>query len=114
MNYTGPSAISGGILPGVTVPFVGFTVGDVQADTPPAGQGFLTVGSLQGQSFVDKELLVLRGGIQLLWDTSGTVNNLRRYNLGGLGGWTFEGGLVFNNGEQYQIFIIGINTTVQV
>lgn len=114
--YNGPpsSSSSGGSNPpGVTVPFIGFAVDDGQAGSPTNGQTFLRLASLQGQSLVDVQLLVIREGIQLLWDTPVAVNDIRRYNSGGLGGWTFEGGLTFNTGERYQIFIIGTNTTVE-
>lgn len=114
MNYAGPIANATAVLPGVTIPFVGFAVDDGQVGSPVNGQSSLIVSTLQGQSLVDKELLVLREGIQLLWNTAVSVNNIRRYNTGLMGGWTFEGGLVFLSGERYQIFIIGVNTTIEV
>lgn len=114
--YGGSSgaATGGGNLPGVTVPLVAFTVGDAQAGTPVNGQTSLKVASLQGQSLFNKQLQVVREGIDLNWNTPGVVNDIRRYNSGGLGGWTFEGGLFFATGERYQIYIVGINNTIQV
>lgn len=112
--YDTPATDSGGSNPpGVTIPFIGFAVDDGQAGSPVNGQTALTLATLQGQSLVDKELLVIREGIQLLWNTAVDTNNIRRYNSGGLGGWTFEGGFIFLSGERYQIFIIGTNTTAQ-
>jgi len=114
ITYGGPLVdTNGGNPPGVTIPFIGFRVGDGQAGTPVNGATFLRLASLQGQPLVNMQLLVIREGIQLLWNTAVDVNDLRRYNSGGLGGWTFEGGLTFNTGERYQIFIIGTNTTVE-
>lgn len=115
ISYNRPSVdTNGGNPPGVTDPFIGFTVGDGQTGTPVNGQTFLHVASLQGQSLVNKRILVVREGIYLNWNTPGTVNELRRYNSGGLGGWTFEGGFFFITGERYQIYIIGTDTTVEV
>jgi hypothetical protein len=114
ITYNGPAAASsGGNPPGVTNPFMGFAVGDGQDGSPSDGQTTLQVATLVGQPIADTELLVIREGIQLLWNTAVAVNNIRRFNSGGLAGWTFEGGLSFQAGERYQVFIIGINTTVE-
>jgi hypothetical protein len=116
ITYNGPTAAASGGSnpPGVTDPFIGFAVDDGQAGSPVNGQTFLRLASLQGQSLVDKQLLVIREAIQLIWNTPVAINNIRRYNSGGLGGWTFEGGLFFISGERYQLFIIGTNTTIQL
>jgi hypothetical protein len=117
ITFTAPSSASssgGGGIPGVTVPFVAFAVGDGQAGSPVNGQTSLKLATIQGQSLVNVELLVIREGIQLLWDSPVAVNDIRRYNSGGLGGWTFEGGFSFQTGERYQLFWIGINSTIQV
>lgn len=110
----GSSSSGGGGIPGVTVPFVAFAVGDGQAGSPINGQTSLKLASIQGQSLVNVQLLVIREGIQLLWDSPVAVNDIRRYNSGGLGGWTFEGGISFQTNERYQVFWIGINTNIQV
>lgn len=113
---TGPFAgggSGGGSLPGVTVPLVSFVVGDGQVGTPAAGSSSLEVASMQGQSLFNKQLLVVREGIELLYSTAVQVRNIRRYNSGGLGGFVFEQGLTFAQGEGYDIYIIGINNTVQ-
>jgi hypothetical protein len=115
ISYNGPStASSGGSSPTFANYFMGFAVGDGQDGSPVDGQTSLKVATLVGQPITNTELLVIREGIQLLWNTAIAVNNIRRFNSGGLAGWTFEGGLSFQAGERYQVFIIGINTTVQV
>jgi hypothetical protein len=117
ISYDTPAAAgsSGGTNPpGVTVPFMAFAVDDGQVGSPVNGQTSLKLATLQGESMVDVQLLVIREGIQLLWNTNVAINNIRRYNSGGLGGWTFEGGLFFLSGERYQIFIIGTNPIVQI
>lgn len=110
----GSSSSGGGGIPGVTIPFVAFAVGDGQTGSPVNGQTSLKLATIQGQSLVNVELLVIREGIQLLWDSPVAVNDIRRFNSGGLGGWTFEGGFSFQTGERYQLFFIGINNTIQV
>lgn len=110
----GSSSSGGGGIPGVTIPFVAFAVGDGQAGSPVNGQTSLKLATIQGQSLVNVQLLVIREGIQLLWNSPVAVNDIRRFNSGGLGGWTFEGGFSFQTGERYQLFFIGINNTIQV
>lgn len=106
----------GGVLPGVTVPLVSFTVGDGQAGTPANNSTVLAAASIQGQSIVDKQLLVIRGGIPLLWDSAVEIRQIRRYNSAGLGGFSFEAasGLYFATGDQYDIYITGVNSTTQI
>lgn len=105
----------GGSLPGVTVPLVSFDIGDGQAGTPASATTSLEVAALQGQSLYNKELLVIREGIELKYSTPVTVQDIRRYNSAGLGGFVFEpaSGLSFQTGEHYDIYIIGINNTIQ-
>jgi len=104
----------GGNLPGVTIPFVDFTIGDGQAGTPANGTTVFSVASFSGQSLFNKQLLVAREGILLNWNTLVQANGeIRRYNSGGLGGFTWEGGGFFSTGERYQIYIIGVNATIQ-
>lgn len=109
------AAGGGGSLPGVTVPFIDFTIGDGQTGTPVNGSTVFAVASFAGQSLLNKQLLVLREGIALNWNTLVQNNGeIRRYNSGGLGGFTYQGGLFFATGDRYQIYIIGINNTIQV
>lgn len=106
----------GGNPPGVTVPFVDFTIGDGQAGTPLGGATFWRVPTFQGQPIFNMQLLVIREGIPINWNTPVATNgDIRRYNSGGLGGfsWQVAGGQFFA-GERYQIYIIGQNTTIQV
>lgn len=111
MNNSG----GGGGLPGVTDPFIDFTVGDGQAGTPVNLATFFRVASFSGQSLANKRLLVIREGIALNYNTPVQANGeIRRYNSGGLGGFTFQGGLFFSTGDRYQIYIIGVDNTVQV
>lgn len=107
---------SGGGLPGVTDPFVSFDIGDGQPGTPANGATSLKVSTLQGQSLVNKRLLVIREGIELKYSTPVTVQDIRRFNSGGLGGFVFEpaSGLSFQTGEHYDIYIIGIDNNIQV
>jgi hypothetical protein len=117
ITYNTPSSSGGGSLPGVTVPLISFTVGDGQAGTPVDGSTALVVATLQGQSLVDKQLLVVREGIELKYSSMGSVQNIKRYNSGGLGGFYFDPAaafpLAFYNGEHFDVFITGINSTVQ-
>jgi len=93
-----------------------FAVGDGQVGTPVDGQTSLTLASMQGQSLVNVQLLVIREGIALNWNSAVQTNDIRRYNHAGLGGFSFEAatGLKFFNGERYMIYILSINTTDQV
>lgn len=112
ITYTGVASSAG--LPGVTDPFVDFTVGDGQPGSPNNGDTFWTVASFQGQSIFNKRLLVIREGIALNWNTPVAANGeIRRYNSGGLGGWTFQGGLFFFAGDRFQVYIIGVNTKIE-
>lgn len=114
--YNGLKANSGGGggLPGVTDPFVNFTVGDGQSGSPVNGQVALTLTSFNGQNLVNKRILWIREGIALNYNTSVAANGeIRRYNSGGLGGFTFEGGLSFQTGERYSGYIIGVDNTIQ-
>lgn len=89
-----------------------FVAGDGQAGSPAIGTNTLQVPALQGQSIINKQLLVIREGIALMWDQpDGTLGQIRRYNTGGNAGWTFEGALVFNAGERYDVYITSINST---
>jgi len=113
ITYSGPASGSGN-LPGVTVPFIDFAVGDGQPGSPVDGDTTLIATTLQGQNIVNKQLLVIREGVQLLYNTAVDTNQIRRYNTGGQGGFSFESGEgpgAFFNGERYQIFITGTNNT---
>jgi hypothetical protein len=112
LNYTAPPILNQAtnILPGVTAQLCSFAVGDGQ-DGVPAGGTSLQVVTLCGQNIVNKQLLVLREGIELIWDSAVQVNMIRRYNHAGFGGWNFEAvsGLSFQTGERYDVYIIGNN-----
>ena len=109
-----PGGSSGG-LPGVTVPAITFTVGDGQVGTPLAGTNSIELPTLQGQSLFNKQLIVVRAGIELPYGSAVRVNVIRRYNNAGNGGFVFEpaSGITFQNGDQYDIYIIGVNNTIQ-
>lgn len=99
--------------PAVSIPII-FTIGDGQAGTPIAGTNSIFAPSLQGQSLANKQLLVLRNGIQLEYTNGVTHLDIIRHNNGTNAGFTFDAAgsnLTFQTGENYQIFIIGINTT---
>ena len=84
-----PGGGSGPPLPGVTVPLITFAIGDGQAGTPANGATSLEVATLQGQSLFNKQLLVIREGIELVWSSAVQANIIRRFNSGGLGGFVF-------------------------
>ena len=114
INYQEPvSDSSSGNLPGVTIPMVSFAVGDGQDGVPVDGATFIKATTLCGQNIVDKQLGVCREGIWFLWNSAVQVMQMRRFNSGGLGGWTFEAGQLFVGGERYNVFILGINNTVE-
>lgn len=93
---------------------ISFEIGDGQAGTPANGDTSLEAAAIQGQSLVNVNLLVIREGIELVYSSAVTVNQIRRYNHGGQGGFVFEaGGLSFQTGERYDIYVVGSNTTDQ-
>lgn len=100
--------VAAAIPPGMVTP-VFFTIGDGQAGTPAAGTSTLHIPAL-----ADKEVLVLRNGIQLQYSDGITVLQIKRFNDHTNGGFTFEAasGLTFQAGENYQLFPIGLNTTL--
>jgi hypothetical protein len=118
MNYTGPT-VSGGGLPGVTVPVLTFYVGGPGTDTPVDGQTQFRFSTFQGQSLVNKQLLVLREGIELVYadgPTPAAAHQISRYNDGTLGGFDFNtavGPGQFSAGDRYDIFIVGVNNTIE-
>jgi hypothetical protein len=111
----GPPAGSGSVNPpGVTDPFVDFTVGDGQTGSPNDGDTFWRVATFDGQQIFNKRLLVIREGIALNWNTPVASNGeIRRYNSGGLGGFTWESSGPFIGGQRYQIYIVGTDTTIE-
>lgn len=94
---------------------ISFTVGDGQAGTPVAGTTVLNAANLQGQSITDKNLLVSRNGILLKYTTPATNNDIIRLNTTGVsGGFQFDAAgsnLQFENGDDYDIYVVGINTS---
>jgi hypothetical protein len=117
INYQEPVFTAGGTPgPAGLNTVITFTVGDGQAGSPVDGQTSLILASIQGQSLVNVQLLVIREGIALNWNSAVQIKDIRRYNHGGLGGWTFEAasGLKFFNGEFFMLFILSVNNTDQV
>lgn len=94
--------------PGIVAPLI-FTIGDGKAGTPANGATALHLPTL-----VNKELLVLRNGIQLQYFDGVTHLQIIRFNDGVNGGFDFDvtSGLFFATGDSYQIFPIGANTTI--
>jgi hypothetical protein len=106
---------SGPNPPGVSDPFVNFTVGDGQAGSPNNGDTFWRVASFQGQAIFGMRILFMKEGIGLNYNTPVTANGeIRRYNSGGLGGFTWEGVGMFFTGERYAGYIIGVDPTIEV
>lgn len=100
--------------PGIVKPII-FTIGDGQAGTPLNGTTSLHAPSVQGQSIVDKTLLVIREGIPLDYSSTTVPAQIIRFNDGTDGGFDFDpaSGLSFVTGESYNIFVIGANTTIE-
>lgn len=98
--------------PGMVTPIT-FTIGDAQPGTPANGATALSTPALQGQSLVNKTLLVIREGIVLMYSDADDARQIVRINTaGGDGGFSFDpaSGLSFQTGESYQILTIGTNT----
>lgn len=102
--------------PPTVTKIISFDVGDGQTDVPVNGDTSLELPSLLGQSLVNQNLLVIREGIELKYSSAVTTKDIRRYNHGGNGGFVFEGasGLSFQEGEHYDIYAVGFNSTDQV
>lgn len=114
MKYQGPEPNgSGGGLPGVTVPLVTFTVGSGDPGVPNNGDKAWHVGTFEGQDLTNKQLLVVREGIPVLWNTTSTVGDIQRFNNGTTAGFDWTGILAFQGGERFQIYITGINDTIE-
>jgi len=118
MKYTPPNDVPGGIFPGVSAPLCSFYVGDGQDGVPVNGQTQLRVVTLCGQNIVNKQLLVLREGIELMYADGpdpATEHQISRYNNGGLGGFdmnTNVGPGSFVGGDRFDVFITGTNFTI--
>lgn len=106
--------------PAMTIPII-FTVGDGQADTPANGSSSLVLANFGGILMGDKEFIVIRNGILMQYSNIITPLQIIRKNTGATGGFIMDpapGGdplaaLTFQNGDSYQIFPIGINTTIE-
>lgn len=100
--------VAAAIPPGMTVPII-FRVGDGQAGTPAVG-----VTTFRRAALADKEVLVLRNGIQLQYSDPATALQIIRFNDHTNGGFDFDpaSGLSFQNGDTYQMFPIGLNNTI--
>jgi len=103
-----------GAVPTFPAPAISFDVGDVGDGFPINGQTSLEVATLGGIPIANKQLLVVREGIALRY-SGAAVKDIRRFNSGGLGGFVFEpaSGLSFVTGEHYDIYIVGVDFTVQ-
>lgn len=94
---------------------ISFDVGDGQVGSPVDGDTQLHLATIQGQSLVNINLLVVREGIALRYSTPvPAIKDIKRFNSGGLGGFTFEpaSGLKFNAGEHYDIYVVGSNASI--
>lgn len=91
-----------------------FTIGDGQAGTPVAGTTSLHAMLLQGVNLANKTLLVVRETIPLDYSTSTVPAQIIRFNDGTNGGFDFDpaSGLSFQTGESYNIYVVGIDTTI--
>ena len=101
--------------PATSVKPILFTIGDGQADTPLANTNSIFVPSLQGQSIVNKQLIVFRNGVLLQYSNGITPLQIIRHNNGVDAGFTFDpaSGLTFQPIDSYQIFITGTNSTIE-
>lgn len=92
-----------------------FTVGDGQADTPASGSSSIVLADFMGIPMGNKQFIVFRNGIQLQYSDGITALQIVRKNTGATGGFEFDptSGLTFQNGESYQLFPIGQNTTIE-
>ncbi len=99
--------VAAAIPPGM-VPATLFTIGDGGPVTPVAGTT-----SFRLASFADKEVLVLRNGVQMQYFDGTTHLQIIRFNDHVNGGFDLDpaSGLTFQNGDNYQLFPIGLNTT---
>lgn len=93
---------------------ISFSVGDGQAGSPADGDTTLHLAAIQGVPIFNKQLLVVKNLATLDYDSPVATFDIRRYNSGGLGGFTFNAPQKFSFGDQYNIYIIGLNNTVQV
>jgi len=100
--------------PAVSKPIL-FTVGDGQADTPADGTTSLVLASFGGIPMGNTEFVVLRNGIQLQYSNGITALQIIRKNTGATGGFDFDPAsmLTFQDGDSYQLFPVGINTTIE-
>jgi len=100
---------------GMTTKVVAFTIGDGQVGTPVAGTNSFVVAAFGGVNLGNVELLVLRNGIQLQYSNGVTALQIIRKNTGATGGFQFDAasGLTFQDGESYQLFVTGINNTIE-
>lgn len=101
--------LAGSTPPGMVIPVL-FTIGDGKSGTPTAGDT-----SYRNPLLVNKQLLVMRNGIQLQYSDGVTPLQIVRFNDGTDGGWDFDAlsGLSFKDLDDYQIFPIGLNTTIE-
>lgn len=99
--------------PGMVTPII-FTIGDGKAGTPLDGTTSFHASVIQGQNIVDKTLLVLRNSFQMRYYDGVTHYEIIRFNDHVNGGFDMDpaSGITFANGDSYQIFVIGANTTI--
>lgn len=98
--------------PGMVPPIL-FTIGDGGGITPAAGTT-----SFRSADLLNKEAIVIRNGIQMQYFDGTTHLQIIRFNDGTTnGGFDLDpanpgGALTFANGDSYQIFPTGANTTI--
>ena len=94
---------------------ISFTIGDGQIGTPANGATVLNVANIQAQSLINANLLVIRNGIELKYTSAVTHNDIIRLNTTGVsGGFEFDAAgsaLSFENGDVYDIYVVGVNTS---
>jgi len=100
--------------PAMTVPII-FTVGDGQADTPAPGSASLVLADFDGIPMGNKQFIVFRNGILMQYSDAITPLQIIRKNTGATGGFEMDpaSGITFQPGDSYQLYPIGINTTIE-
>lgn len=87
-----------------------FTIGDGKPGTPVAGTTVYSTALL-----ANLQAIVFRNAILMQYSDGVTTLQINRDNTGAVGGFTIEpsSGITFQPGENWQIFIIGSNTTIE-
>lgn len=100
--------------PAMTIPIF-FTVGDGQPDTPATGSSSLVLATFGGIPMGNTEFIVFRNGFQMQYSNGITALQIIRKNTGATGGFDIDPvtGITFQPGDSWQLFPIGINTTIE-